>query len=628
MAATTPTHPAAPRLPADAGRPAGSAVEPAGLPEDRGDPASGDRGDVVGPLERGLAVLRWLAARADSGPAVGPRPTPLADVARATGLARATVDRVVATLAADGLVRQDGRTVTLAPRLAVLGNAYLASCRIPDALTALAARLADTFDESVSVAVPDGDGVRFALQVTRRRAMAPVFRVGDLLPAERCAPGALFAAGWSATQWSAWRARVAADPGYTGFPVLWSPASHPAGTPIAAPGDVQDTLAGPDAGAVTGFAGRAAAAAADGHSIDDQLVETGLVAVAAPIRDRRPGSPAEGQTIAALSVVSHTSRHTAESLAAAVLPRLRRAAAEAERALATDAAVPAAGTEPARETAELPRETAELLRETKAELGSGYLQSMARGLAVLDAFGAAARAPTLADLARTTGLPRATVRRSLLTFDHLGYVATDGRRFRLLPRVLELGYAAVTSLPLAALAEPHLTELVAAVHESASLAVLAGDEIRYVARIQASRIMNVAITVGTRFPAYPTAIGRVLLAGLAPTELDDRLSRLPATGPTSRTITDPARLRALIAGIARDGYALVTGELEDGLQSLAVPVRDRAGRVVAAANVSMPAGRVPAEAAVARLLPPLRAAADAIEADLRIATAYRRAPTV
>ncbi|WP_007517089.1 IclR family transcriptional regulator domain-containing protein [Pseudofrankia saprophytica] len=612
MAATTPTYPTGNRPPAAS---AGDRDAPAGGT----DPAT-DRGDVVGPLERGLAVLRWLAARADSGPAVGPRPAPLAEVARATGLARATVDRVAATLAADGLVRQDGRTVTLAPRLAAPGNAYLASCRIPDVLAATAARLADTFDESVSVAVPDGDGVRFVLQVTRRRAMSPVFRVGDLLPAERCAPGALFAADWAPARWAAWRARVDTDPGYTGFPALWSPASHPAGTPIAGPGDVEDSAPGPEAGAVTGFAARSAAAARAGHAVDDQLVEAGLIAVATPIHDRRPGSPTAGHVIAALSVVSHTSRHTASSLAADVLPRLRAAALDAEAALAADAAAPNAGSDA--------WPNADLLRETKAELGSGYLQSMARGLAVLGAFGAGSRAPTLADLARATGLPRATVRRSLLTFGHLGYVASDGRRFRLLPRVLELGYAAVTGLSLADLAEPHLTELVAAVRESASVAVLAGDEIRYVARVPASRIMSVAITIGTRFPAYPTAMGRVLLADQPPAALAERLSRLPAAGPTARAVTDPERLRALVADAARDGYALVTGELEEGLQSLAVPLRDRAGRVVAAANVSMPAGRVPPEHARGVLLPRLRVAAAAIEADLRTVTAYRASPGV
>jgi len=579
-----------------------------------------DRGDVVGPLERGLAVLRWLAARADAGPAVGPRPAPLAEVARVCGLARATVDRVAATLAADGLVRQDGRTVTLAPRLAALGNAYLASCRIPDVLAETAARLADAFDESVSVAVPDGDGVRFVLQVTRRRAMSPVFRVGDLLPAERCAPGALFAADWSPAGWAAWRARVDTDPGYGGFPALWSPASHPAGTPIAEPGDVEGAAPGPDAGAVTGFAARAAAALEAGHAVDDQLVEAGLIAVAAPIRDRRPNSPTAGQVLAALSVVSHTSRHSARSLATDVLPRLRAVALAAEEALADDAAAPNG------EADGWP--DADLLRETKAELGSGYLQSMARGFAVLRAFGAGTREPTLAELARATGLPRATVRRSLLTFTHLRYVASAGRRFRLLPRVLELGYAAVTDISLAALAEPHLTELVAAVRESASVSVLAGDEIRYVARVAASRIVSVAVTIGTRFPAYPTAMGRVLLAGLPPQALAGQLARLPATGPTPRAVTDPDRLRALVAAADRDGYALVTGELEEGLQSLAVPLRDRAGRVVAAANVSMPAGRVPPEHARAVLLPALRTAAAAIEADLRIVTAYRTSPAV
>ncbi|MEU0403113.1 helix-turn-helix domain-containing protein, partial [Streptomyces sp. NPDC006197] len=170
---------------------------------DAPDPADAPVGapdEVVGPLERGLAVLRVMA----TGPEVRHRP---GDLARATGLARSTVDRVATTLVRLGVLRAEGRDLLLAPGAAELGNAYLASCGLPELLGPHAVTLADALDESVSVTVPDGDGVRFLAQATRSRAMAISFRTGDLLPAERCAPGALFAGRWDAADLERWRAR-------------------------------------------------------------------------------------------------------------------------------------------------------------------------------------------------------------------------------------------------------------------------------------------------------------------------------------------------------------------------------------------------------------------------------------
>ncbi|MGO4426158.1 helix-turn-helix domain-containing protein, partial [Streptomyces sp. MCAF7] len=145
-----------------------------------GGSADGSVGGSVGPLERGLAVLRALTALSahGAGPAVRP-----GDLVRATGLARSVVDRVLGTLQQLGYVTLDGREVSLATRLMELGNAYLAASGLPDALLPFAERLADSLDESVSVAVPDGDGVRFVVQATRRRTMSLAFRIGDLLPA-------------------------------------------------------------------------------------------------------------------------------------------------------------------------------------------------------------------------------------------------------------------------------------------------------------------------------------------------------------------------------------------------------------------------------------------------------------
>lgn len=556
-------------------------------------PASPPR-EAVGPLVRGLAVLRELAA-------AGGRRS-LGDLVRATGLARSTVDRVVSTLARMGYVRMEGRDAVLAPRLTELGNAYLSACGLPDLLGPAADALADALDESVSIAVPDRDGVRFVHQATRRRAVSLTFRIGDLLPAERAAPGALFAAHWTEADWQRWRQRRAADPQDTGFPAL--PHGHAGGSPLLEPSRELG-------GAAASFRQRTATAGERGWSLDDQLIEPGLIAIAVPVRDD------EGRPVCAVSVISHTSRHSAESLRDAVLPRLYEtvaamtdtlSAAASQSELTTDAPSPAAAR----------------VRASKEELGPEFVESLARGLTVLTAFGAGRPELPLAAVAEATGLARATARRALITLEHLGYVAQDGKTFRLTPRVLELGFAPLSGLTLPQIAQPHLADLVKLVHDSASMAVLAEGDIQYVARVPTVRIMSVNITVGTRFPAYATSLGRVLLAGLPAAERAARLARTEPEPLTRHTVTSADRLAAILGQVARDGHALVDEELEEGLRSIAVPVRDRTGRTVAAVNVSMHASRRTAEQAREELLPPLLAAAASIEADLHTAGRYTR----
>jgi IclR family pca regulon transcriptional regulator len=246
---------------------------------------------------------------------------------------------------------------------------------------------------------------------------------------------------------------------------------------------------------------------------------------------------------------------------------------------------------------------------------SEFVQSLERGLAVIRAFDSEHPDLTLSDVARATGLTRAAARRFLLTLVDLGYVRTDGRLFGLRPKVLELGYSYLSSLGLPEVALPHMEELVARVHESSSLCVLDGSAIAYVARVPTRRIMTVAIAVGTQFPAYATSMGRVLLAGLSTDELDRHLDEAELEELTPKTITDVNKLRAAVIRVAAQGYALVDQELEVGLRSIAVPVRVRE-RVVAALNVSMHASRGSSDGARRELLPPLRQAAAAIEADL------------
>lgn len=245
-----------------------------------------------------------------------------------------------------------------------------------------------------------------------------------------------------------------------------------------------------------------------------------------------------------------------------------------------------------------------------------HVQSLARGLAVIRSFSATEPELTLSQVARATGLSRAAARRFLLTLEDLGYVRSDGRLFSLTPRVLELGYAYLSSLSLPEVADPHLERLAAEVHESASVAVLDGEDVVYVARVATARIMRVTISIGTRFPAHCTSMGRVLLAGLPPAELDAYLERAPLRRLTSHTIVLPAALRGELERVRERGWAIVDQELEEGLRSIAAPIRDRSGRTVAAVNVSTHASRTSLQAARRDLLPPLLATAAAIEADL------------
>jgi IclR family transcriptional regulator, pca regulon regulatory protein len=252
-----------------------------------------------------------------------------------------------------------------------------------------------------------------------------------------------------------------------------------------------------------------------------------------------------------------------------------------------------------------------------------FVQSLERGLAVIRAFGADTPQLTLSEVARATGLTRAATRRFLHTLADLGYVRTDGRLFALTPRVLELGYAFLSSVELPEVAEPHLERLVAEVHESSSVSVLDGDDIVYVARVPTSRIMRVSINLGTRFPAYATSMGRAMLAWLPEEELSAHLERVQLRRLSPRTITAEPVLRAELARIRSQGWALVDQELEEGLRSIAAPIRDRSGRVVAAVNLSAHASRTSIDSMRRELLPPLLATAARIDPDLRSAVASR-----
>ncbi|MEX1077841.1 MAG: IclR family transcriptional regulator C-terminal domain-containing protein [Homoserinimonas sp.] len=246
-----------------------------------------------------------------------------------------------------------------------------------------------------------------------------------------------------------------------------------------------------------------------------------------------------------------------------------------------------------------------------------FVQSLARGLAVLRVFDAENAEQTLSEVARNAGIPAAAARRFLRTLEALGYVRADGRKFTLTPKVLELGFGYLSSLSLHDVAKPHLETLSRATGESASVAVLLADEIVYIARVPTRHIMNVRITIGTRFPAFATSMGRVLLAGLPQRERQLLLSSSELRAFTPTTITDSEELAAEIDRVTVQGWSTVDGELEVGLLSVAVPIRDGNGVVTAALNVSTSATRASLAHLRSHYLPLALAAADEIQQDLR-----------
>ncbi len=239
------------------------------------------------------------------------------------------------------------------------------------------------------------------------------------------------------------------------------------------------------------------------------------------------------------------------------------------------------------------------------EAGSDFVQSLERGLAVIQAFSATSPRLTLSDVARATGLTRAASRRFLLTLQHLGFVDSDEREFFLTPRILRLGYTYLSSTPFWSLAQTHVEELVDRVHESSSISVRDRDEIVYVARVPTKRIMTISLAVGTRLPMYPTSMGRVLLAGQSDDEIDAYLARAELRPLTGRTVTDPAALRAMVMDVREQGWALVDQELEDGVRSVAAPLCDASGHVLGAVNVSAHATRTNLDVLRKQFLPAL-----------------------
>jgi len=234
-----------------------------------------------------------------------------------------------------------------------------------------------------------------------------------------------------------------------------------------------------------------------------------------------------------------------------------------------------------------------------------FMTSLARGLAVVQAFSDSRKPQTIANISQKTGIPRAAVRRCLHTLRELGYVDAELNNFSLRPKVLTLGYSYLSSTPLTVSAQPYLNDISRTLNESSSMAVLEDGEVLYVARASTSRVMSVALNTGSRLPAYCTSLGRVMLAHLPPAELERYLAKTKLRAMTENTVVNQKRLREILADVRRDGYAINDEELELGLRSIAVPVRGASGQVLAALNVGAQAARVSVKQLEKEFLPVL-----------------------
>jgi Transcriptional regulator len=246
-----------------------------------------------------------------------------------------------------------------------------------------------------------------------------------------------------------------------------------------------------------------------------------------------------------------------------------------------------------------------------------FVRTFARGLKVIEVLGQAPGGQTLAQVAEAVELPRTAVRRFLLTLIELAFVRSDGKRYWLTPRVLRLGLSYLSSLPYWRDAQLALEELCARVQQSCALSVLDGEEIVYVQRQHAKRILPMSPSLGSRLPAHAVSMGRVLLAGLADAELEGYLTQAALTRLTSATVVDRERLRQAVLAAREQGQAWVDGELDESICGLAVPVRDRSGATIAALNVSLPAAEFTREQAVEAFLGELRSTAARLRASAR-----------
>ncbi|MCX4679452.1 helix-turn-helix domain-containing protein [Streptomyces sp. NBC_01433] len=254
-------------------------------------------------------------------------------------------------------------------------------------------------------------------------------------------------------------------------------------------------------------------------------------------------------------------------------------------------------------------------RRTDADNKEEFVSSLARGLAVIRAFGPDRPQMTLTEVASATGLSPAVARRFLLTLVRLRYAAHDGKHFMLRPSILELGAGYLSSVNIAQIAQPQLQTLRDNVGDATSLAVLDGDDIIQVCYVPARRLYRFTVTNGTREAAYTSAAGRAMLAHLDAHAIDEFLSRVRLEARTDRTETSPTKFRAVLADVREHGYAVVVDEFEYGITSIAVPIFDGTTVIAAAACVAS-SGYLTEDELVSTRLPELRNATERIAEEL------------
>lgn len=245
---------------------------------------------------------------------------------------------------------------------------------------------------------------------------------------------------------------------------------------------------------------------------------------------------------------------------------------------------------------------------------SDFIQSLEKGLKVIAVFDRDHPELTLTQVAKAVDLTRANARRILLTLEYLGYVScADGKLFKLTPKVLCLGYSYLSSLSFQELAQPYMEDLADIVNESCSMSVLEGKDIVYVARVQTKRIMTIALGIGTRLPVHATSMGRVLIAGMAPGEMEKYIEELDFEAFTPYTLVDKLKFTERVHLVKARSWALSDQELEIGIRSIAHALRDKNGKILAAINISGHASRVSKEEMIERFLPALKETVSKIE---------------
>src|SRR3954453_15951460 len=257
-----------------------------------------------------------------------------------------------------------------------------------------------------------------------------------------------------------------------------------------------------------------------------------------------------------------------------------------------------------------------LKRENGEGRATDFVESLDRGLRLLQKFGAASGPMTLSDLARAADLPRATARRILFTLERGGFVATDGKLFTLTPHVLRLAASYLSSSQVVTVLQPVLDRIASAAQEISSLSVLDGEEVVFIARGSPARVFSAGLDIGYRLPAFCTSVGRVMLGQFDDADLVQRLAKMKREPMTPHTVTDPKRLYAAIIADRAQGYSLVDREAEPGFRSISVPIRRYDGAIIAAINMGAHVDRISTNEMIDRFLPLLREGADSVKSML------------